>query len=108
MASPVTLSEIELSTPQLLAVSGTQTTLSASRLGKSRRTFLSIIPLTAGVEVTISFGEQDAIINAGLVLKQSQPFIQSLDVNERGVYQGEIKAIASNIGQVAFVEMFET
>lgn len=107
MSRLVELSDIEPSTPQTVTVGATAVTLSEKRLGKTKRSFFSIVPITAGVTVTIVFGEGTAAVNAGLPLQAGQPFIQSLDINGRGVYQGDIQAIASGPGSVAFVEIFE-
>ena len=107
MPRPVTNDEIELASPQLLSVSGTASTLSATRLGRAKRTFFSIIPVTAGVTVTIVFGEQIAVVNAGVPVGNGQAFTQSLDSNGRGVFQGAIQAIASGAGSVALTETFE-
>lgn len=107
MGLPVQLSEIENTAPQLLSVSGTASVLSATRLGRARRVFFSVIPITAGVTVTIVLGGSTPAVNQGIPLIQNQPFSQCLDVNGRGVFQGEIQAIASGAGQVAFTEIFE-
>ena len=107
MAIPVELSDIENTSPQLLSVSGTASTLSQTRLGKAKRSFFSIIPITAGVTVTVVLGDSSPAVTQGIVLIQNQPFVQSLDINGKGVYQGPIQAIASGAGSVAFVELFE-
>ena len=111
MAYTVQDRDIELTTPQLVTVDVTEATLSASRLGLSMRSFFSIVPITAGVTVTVTFGDAPATANQGLPLIQSQPFSQSLTNDDpeqpcKGVYQGTIKAIASGPGRVAFVEIF--
>jgi hypothetical protein len=107
MATPVHESDIEPTNPQLLAVSATASTLSPTRIGRTKRSFFSVIPVTSGVTVTIVFGDSVAEVEKGIVLIQNQPFSQSLDINGRGVYQGTIQAIASGNGDVAFVETFE-
>lgn len=105
--SLVTEREIEKTTPQLLTVAATAITASATRLGLKRRSFFSIIPITAGVTVTVVFGDSIAVANQGIPLSANQPFSQSLDTNGRGVFQGTIQLIASGAGQVAFTETFE-
>lgn len=112
MAYIVQNEDIENTTPQLLSVSGTASTLSNTRLGRARRTFFSIIPITAGVTVTIVLGDSAPVATQGIVLIQNQPFSQSLDNDNlgepcKGVFQGTIQAIASGAGQVAFVEIFD-
>jgi len=112
MAYIVQEKDIEPTTPSLLSVGATEVTLSATRLGRSRRSFFSIIPLTPGMSVTISYGEQTAVLNAGIPLIQNQPLFASLTGTNpampcEGVYQGEIKAIANIAGTVAFVEVFD-
>lgn len=107
MSPPVQEREIELTQPQLITVGATAVTLTPTRLGRARRSFLSIVPVTVGVTVTLVFGDTTPALNTGLPIEAKQPFIQSLDVNKKGVYQGPIQAIATGPGQVALVEMFE-
>ena len=99
--------DIERTTPQLLTVDVNPVTLSATRLGLTKRSFFSIIPITAGVTVTIVFGDSVPVADQGIVLVKNQVFSQSLDTNGAGVFQGTIQAIASGAGQVALVEVFE-
>lgn len=107
MPKPVTFEEIENSAPQLLSVSTTASTLSATRQSRAKRTFFSIIPITDGVTVTVFLGDGTPSANKGIPLIKNQVFSMSLDANEKGVYQGTIQAIASGSGQVAFTELFE-
>jgi len=107
LAIPVENADIENTSPQLLSVSGTASVVSPTRLGKAKRSFFSLIPITAGVTVTLVLGDSAPAVNQGIVLIQNQFFLQSLDTNGKGVYQGNIQAIASGAGQVAVVELFE-
>lgn len=107
MAVPVTWEEIENTEPQLKSVTTAASTLSASRLGRAKRTFFSIIPLSAGITVTVVLGDGTATASTGIVLVKNQPFVQSLDSNGKGVFQGTIQAIADGSGSVAFTEIFE-
>ena len=103
---PVTDNDIESSTPSTISVSATASTLSATRLGKSPRSFFSIIPLTVGVTVTVTFGDAPAIANAGLVLGQNQPYLE-VKSDEFMPYQGTINIVASGNGSVALLERYD-
>lgn len=89
-----------------VSVSGTSTELCATRLGRSRRVALVLTPLTAGVTVSISFGDQAAILNQGMILNQSQPYAEA-DSEGFNCWQGAIQAIASGAGSVAVLERYE-
>lgn len=106
MGKIIEYEEIDLSSPRTVSVSGTAAELSSSRLGLQRRTFFSIIPLTAGVTVTISFGDQTAVALQGISLIQNQPFSMS-DSEEFKCWQGAIQVVASGAGNVAVTEIFE-
>lgn len=104
----VTEEEIELSAPQTLTVGTSDVEISATRLGKTRRTFFSIVPLTAGATITLTFGDSPAVANKGVVLSANQPYIETDDPGAP-CYQGAIHAISSAPGSsVAIVERFET
>lgn len=103
---PVTDAEIELSTPRTVSVSTTSTELSPTRLGRTRRTSFLIVPLTAGVTVTITKGEQDAVANQGYVLTQNQPYVEATSEGFL-CYQGALQVVASSAGSVSIVEVFE-
>lgn len=106
MAGIVTIKDIELGAPQLINVSATAAQLLPSRLGKTFRKSFYLVPLTAGVLVTIVPSEGSVVANTGYVLSQYQPF---LDVRSEGYkpYQGEWKVVASGNGQVALVEQVD-
>lgn len=102
----VTQSEIELSTPQTVAVTATAKILSYSRLGRTRRTSICITPLTAGVTVTVVEGEIDqCVANAGYVLQQYQPFLDS-DQSGAKCWQGAVCVVASGAGNISVSEIF--
>lgn len=103
---PVTDRDIEVSTPSTVSVSATASTLSATRLGRAPRSFFSIIPLSAGVTVTVTFGDSPAVANAGLVLSTNQPYLEAKGDNFIP-YQGTINIVASGAGTVAYVERFD-
>jgi len=107
MSRPVRDADIDGTSPQLLAVSGTAVTLSDTRLGKARRIFLSIIPITAGITVTVVLGDISPAVGQGIQLSQTQPFVQSDDANGKGTFQGTVQAIASGGGYVAMTEIFQ-
>lgn len=106
MAKPVSLEEIQKSAPRNVSVSTSDIEISGTRLNQSRRKFFSIIPLTAGVIVTITYGEQAAVQNAGFVIGQYQSVTGSDDVNNP-CWQGPIHVVASAAGTVSIVEVFE-
>lgn len=103
----VTENDIDTTVPAIVSVSGTASVLSPTRLGLKKRSFFSIIPITSGVTVTVVFGDSAPVATQGIPLIQTQPFSQSLDINGRGVFQGQIQVIASGAGSVAFTETFE-
>lgn len=106
MAHIVTYDEIDLSSPRTVSVSATSTTVSTSRLNLPRRTSFFLVPLTAGVTVTVTKGDGAAVANAGIVLIQNQAYLES-DSEGFLCWQGAIQAIASGNGSVAVVEVFE-
>ena len=103
---PVTDKEINSVTPELITVGASEVVLSDTRLGKSRRIFYSIVPVTAGVICTITFGDAPAVALTGLPLGQYQPLIDCAGDTYQP-YQGTIKCIASAGGQISIMERFE-
>ena len=89
------------------SVSGTESELLQTRLAKSPRMMLAITPVTAGVTIYLSLGEQAAALNQGIPLSPNQPFVQSANnVQEalQTVWQGPIHVIATGAGSVAVTE----
>lgn len=101
----VQLSEIELAAPRSVAVSSTEAEISPTRLGRTRRTSLFIVPTSAGVVVTISKGDLPAVQNAGYVLQQGQAYVEA-DGDNFNCYQGAVHAVSSAGGNIAIVEVF--
>lgn len=94
-----------------VSVSGTDVELTPTRLGRTLRTAIILTPVTAGVIVNISLGDNPAVIDQGIRLIQGQPFTQSANNAEEAkqtVWQGAIHAIASGAGSVAITEQFTT
>lgn len=92
-----------------VAVSATESELLQTRLAKSPRTMLAITPVTAGVTVYLSLGEQAAATNQGIPLSPNQPFVQSANNLQEAlqtVWQGPVRVIATGAGSVAVTEMF--
>lgn len=108
MARTVGYDDIDQTNPQYISVSGTPTRILLSRLGESFRNFLSIIPTDAGITCTVTLGPVGVAANQGIVLIQNQPFVQSMDTNGKGIYQGEIWVTASGNGHVAVQETIES
>jgi hypothetical protein len=102
----VTFEDIQLGTPRIVDVSATAAQLSASRLGASARKIFYIVPLTAGVIVTISPVEQTATALKGFVLTQYQPYIEARSAGYEP-YQGAWQVVASGAGQISVVEVFD-
>lgn len=92
-----------------VSVTGTEGELLQTRQSKTPRMMLSITPVTAGVTLFISLGEQTAALNTGQPLTANQPFTQSansLTEALQSVWQGSIRQIATGAGTVAIVEEF--
>lgn len=106
MARLVQFNDIDGTTPQLVSVN-TTATLSASRLGLTRRIFFSVIPITAGVTATVVLGDGTPAANTGIPLIQNQPFSMADDASGAGCFQGPIQCVTSGAGQVAFTEIFD-
>jgi len=106
MAAVVEYNEIDLSAPRTVSVTATAAQLSNSRLGLPRRTSFSIIPLSAGVTVTVAKGDAPAVVNEGIVLIQNQAYIES-DSDGYNCWQGAIQIVASGNGSVAVTEVFQ-
>lgn len=106
MTGTVTHQEIKLGVPSIVSVSATSQELLPSRLGRSHRKTFYIVPLTAGVIVTISPTETPAVATQGYVLSQYQPY---LDVRSQGYdpYQGAWQVVASGNGSIAVVEVVD-
>lgn len=102
----VTLEDIDGALPRTVSVSATAAELSATRLGRKRRTQIIIVPLTAGVTVTITKGDSTAVANAGIVLTANQAFVEADDGGFK-CWQGAIQVVASGAGSVAINETFE-
>lgn len=107
MGQIVSFEDVDQSKPQKFAVSTTPALASGTRIGATKRSFISIIPITAGITVTVTLGAFGAIADQGVDLLTNQPFAQSLDSNGKGVYQGEVYLTASGAGFVSMQETFE-
>lgn len=107
MQRTVGYNDIDQSNPQYVAVSSTPTRILQSRLGESFRNFFSIVPITSGLTVSVILGPVNALANYGTPIITNQPFAQSMDVNGKGIYQGEIWVVASGNGYIAIQETFE-
>lgn len=101
----VTQEEIDATQNTSASVSGTEGEIIQSRLGKKRRTALVVTPVTAGVVVYLSLGDQIAALDKGIVLLTNQP-MQDSDNGDYKCYQGAVRAIASGNGTVAITEKF--
>lgn len=88
---------------ETVSVSGTSVPIMSLVPSGAIRTQFAIIPLSAGVTVTIAKGDQAAVANAGIVLIQNQPYVEATD----GGYicwQGPVQIVASGAGSVAVME----
>lgn len=106
MGSIVTIDDINGSNPRTVSVNVTSVELTPSRLAKNRRKQLIVTNLTAGVTVTITKGDGDAVANNGIVLSQNQSYIEATD-SGFACYQGPYQVVASGAGTVAISEDFE-
>lgn len=109
MARIVSYEDIEQSNPDYISVGATPTRVLLSRLGLPMRTLFSIVPLTAGVTVTVTLGPVNAAANYGVNLTASQPFTQAIirPGEPDGCYQGEVWVTASGPGFISLQETFE-
>lgn len=101
----VTYDEIDLSSSRSVSVSGTEGELSPSRLGRKRRMQIVITPITAGVTIYVSKGDDAAAANKGIVLTANQSFVEADDQGFRS-YQGQYRVVASGAGTVSVIEVF--
>lgn len=107
MVELVSWNDIDQSLPQNLSIDGTPKLISRSRLNQPKRSFISITPTTAGVTATVTLGSVSVAALQGTPLVQSQPFVQSLDANGKGVFQGDIWVTGSAAGNISVAETFE-
>ena len=98
--------EQQLANPRSVAVSAADVELAPDRQNKNRRVMISITPITAGVTVTVTYGDGAAVMNAGQVLQPNQTMVASSDAGS-SCWQGAIHAIASGAGSCAVLEQFE-
>lgn len=108
MAKLVTYEEIDLSTPRAVAVSATALELSSTRLGKTRRKSIVIIPTTGAIVVTVVKADSVVGITAGvgIVLTANQSYAENDDAKS-DCWQGAIQVIANGAGSVSVTETFE-
>jgi hypothetical protein len=108
MGRIVTEEDIEATSPRSVAVTTASSVLSQSRLGRTRRKSITIIPLTAAVTVTIVKTDPSgtAVANKGIVLTANQPMTES-DFGDSKCYQGAYLVVGSGNGTVAVSEDFE-
>jgi len=72
----------------------------------TRRTAFTIVPLSAGVTVTVALGDVPAVADAGIVLSANQPYSESSDGGFE-CWQGAVQIVASGAGNVAIRETLE-
>lgn len=105
MGRIVEFNDIYRAYPQSKTVTTSGGELSPSRMGKTRRTLLTITN-TSATTVYVTFGDEAAVSGVGFPLVQGQTLTDA-DVGLENTWQGAVQAIATGTSTVILTEQFE-